>query len=268
MREKNITPRPRLTRTVYATIEGVAQVLNNREAFPEAADLLQDIITELANNSQVWFDHPDLLRPFLLACARENAERTGRPFNELGTVAHFAARPEQIKELRRRYRYRDDDDDKTTEATYCRPRSEEGFKTYLVNTDDMQRAGLKKGMALVCREVAPFVNPPAGSIILARIQGDRFTVRLVKRLDNGWRIATDEQESDFDDDEVCIEAVARHACSCQLLGRKCEPLVFEGDGVDEAPASADETPATVVNLAAWLDSHPRPIKHLLFAEKA
>lgn len=36
---------------------------------------------------------------------------------------------------------------------------------------------------------------------------------------------------------------------------------------DETPATADDSPARVVDLACWLDSHPRPIRNLMFAEK-
>lgn len=37
--------------------------------------------------------------------------------------------------------------------------------------------------------------------------------------------------------------------------------------VDETPASADDSPAHVVDLSTWVQSHPRPVRNLLFAEK-
>jgi hypothetical protein len=101
-------PRARLTQDVYRTAERVAEIINRHDLFPEAYDLIQDILCELAGDSQVWVDHPDFIRPFLVASAREglDAGRVGERFLELRQACGFAGSASAIKDLRRRLRYR------------------------------------------------------------------------------------------------------------------------------------------------------------------
>lgn len=113
MTTKKGRPRARLPQDVYRTAERVAEIIEHRDLFPEAESLIQDILTELANDSQIWFDHPDLIRPFLVASAREGRDprRVGERLSELRQACGFAPSPSEIKDLRERLRYRDDDDD-------------------------------------------------------------------------------------------------------------------------------------------------------------
>jgi hypothetical protein len=116
MPAKNTTHRPRLARDVYSTVERVVEIAANPEAFPEAEDLIVDIMMEMSSNTQVWLDHPDIIRPFLLACARLGTGEALTRFSELRQVCHFAGSNAAVKDLRRRLRYHDDEDDETDET--------------------------------------------------------------------------------------------------------------------------------------------------------
>jgi hypothetical protein len=116
MQQKNTTRRARLPRDVYSTVERVTEIITNADAFPAAEDLLSDILLELSNNTQVWTDHPELVRPFLMVCARLENEEVQTRFSELRQACHFAGSAAAIKDLRARLKYYDDEEEEIDEA--------------------------------------------------------------------------------------------------------------------------------------------------------
>jgi len=126
-----IITRPRLTRDVYSTAEQVAQIITHAEVFPDAHELIGHILCELSEKTNVFLEHPDILRPFLVACARVGGESVYEAFSDLRAACHFAACPAQIRELSARLRHTDrEEEGAETPAPAAQPNVVVDFDCY------------------------------------------------------------------------------------------------------------------------------------------
>jgi len=118
-----------------------------------------------------------------------------------------------------------------------------GFVAFFVNIHSMKRFGLEYGSTFVARYTLE--TPKPGALVLAWLDGDRYLLRVVEITDDEVTLEDDDTRKTFSASEARFEAVG-----AIVAGRR-----------------RTHARAPVINMGGWLDTHPRPIRNLLFAEK-
>jgi hypothetical protein len=124
--------------------------------------------------------------------------------------------------------------------------------SYLVNTPKLAKFGAPYGSTFTARLARPDERPPAGSLVLAWLDDDRYLLHLVGYVPH---TALCREGVTLDDGKT-----RKTFCACEVR--------FEAIGRVVAGKSRRRgKPAGAVNMGAWLSTHPRPIRNLIFAER-
>lgn len=97
---------------------------------------------------------------------------------------------------------------------------------YLVNTESFALTGILYGMLIVVRKLTDRATPPEGSYCVAWIKGRRHLLILRRAEEDSVWLDDGRGCKEFGKAEVFFEAVALYACSCELRGSLCAPILL------------------------------------------
>lgn len=120
------------------------------------------------------------------------------------------------------------------EADYCLPWGTESGPAptpCLVQDNNLASYGITLGMVIVARGLLPRETPPGDSFCIIRIDGSKYLKRVNFGADKNLYLSDDVGEEVFDPGRVYFEAVALHACACELSGAHCVPITLSAEVV-------------------------------------
>ncbi|MDQ3744528.1 MAG: hypothetical protein M3444_09110 [Acidobacteriota bacterium] len=102
-------------------------------------------------------------------------------------------------------------------------------------------------------------DPRRGEVVYVKQKGEGDWIARFVSVDARTMLVADDDGEEYDIDRADLLWL----CRLKSITRKRE-IVRTDQATVAAPGDA---PAPVVHMDAWLDSHPRPVRNLLFAEK-